>query len=72
METTCDYCKAKPRASYQRVWVRWAMTRNGDYVKNPSYEGARELNDWDEPVGEDNIQVCPKHEEELLNGEIEY
>lgn len=70
MDKTCDYCKKAPVANYQKVWVRWGMTKNGDYSKEPDYHDTGKLNDWDEPTGENNIHVCEKHEEELLNGDL--
>lgn len=66
----CDHCKKRAVVNYQKVWVRWEMTRDGGYAKEPDYDGARVLNDNDEPVGEDNVHVCAEHEQKLLDGEI--
>lgn len=66
----CDKCPARPVANYQKVWVRWSMTKGGSYSKHPNYNDARDLNDMDEPTGDDNVHVCAAHEEELLNGEF--
>ena len=68
--TTCNFCKKEPVANYQKVWVRWAMTKKGDYARTLDYQGASDLNDNDEPVGEYNVHVCADHEELFLDGEI--
>ena len=63
---TCDYCKKPPVANYQKIWVRWAINRSGEYSRLASYTKVYEMNEWDEPVGDDNIHVCRDHEKELL------
>lgn len=68
----CDFCSKKPIANYQKVWVRWVMTPDGDYASKPDYNGASELNDMDEPTDGNNIHVCKKHEEKLLNGDLDF
>lgn len=68
--TTCKYCDNPPVANYQKVWVRWAMTKAGDYQKHPNYEGAYYLNKYDEPTGENNVHVCKEHEEKFLDGDL--
>jgi len=68
----CNYCDKVAVANYQKVWVKWAITPQGDYAKEPDYDGARELNDREEPTGEDNIHVCEEHEQRLLDAELDY
>jgi len=68
----CDYCDKQAVANYQRLWVRWNITPRGYAVKPMSWKDgkARDLNDIDEPTGENNIHVCARHETALLNGEV--
>lgn len=67
--TDCDYCSKPAVANYQKVWVRYAVDKNGDYGKREN------TGDWeghlnDDPSGDDNAHVCKTHEGPWLNGEI--
>lgn len=68
----CNYCKKVATANFQKVWVRWGIDKKGNYSNEPDYLLTGKLNEWDEPIGEDNIHVCDKHEEELLDGELDF
>ena len=56
---TCDYCDSPAIANYQRIWVRYSVSLNGDYGRR-MYQG--QLNEDDEPTDENNVHVCKRHE----------
>lgn len=62
----CDFCKLKSVVNYQKVWDRFSINKNEEYKEDLTFDGG----DFAEPVGNDNIHLCRKHEKEWLEGEI--
>jgi hypothetical protein len=63
--TKCNYCNRNAVANYQRVWIRWDVDKNGNYSKDYT-----EQFEMQEPIEENNLHLCAKHEEDLQNGEL--
>ncbi len=59
----CDYCNEKAIINYQKVWVRYNITRDGSYEADQNFNGCDI-----EPTYENNLHLCRKHEIKWLEG----
>ena len=62
----CDFCKLEAVVNYQRVWTRFEINKNGSYKEDSAFDGI----DFEEPVEENNVHLCKKHEDEWIKGKI--
>ena len=60
----CDFCDKPAVANFQRTWVEYRINKHGNYGKSQVRA------DLQEPIEDDNVHVCEKHEEEWLDDEL--
>jgi len=58
----CDFCKKRnAKYNYQTLWVRYTITKDGDYIDR------KILEEYDTP---DNLHLCKKCAIEFEDGNI--
>ncbi len=62
----CDYCKTEAVINYQKVWTKFKIGKKGMYKKILAFDAL----DVEEPIENDNIHLCQKHEKVWLEGKI--
>ncbi len=63
---TCDYCDKETIVNYQKVWKRFKIGKDEFYKEDKSFDAC----DIEEPIENDNIHLCKKHENIWLSGKI--
>lgn len=54
----CDYCKTEAVINYQKVWSKFKIDKSGIYKKIRAFDAL----DIEEPIENDNIHLCQRHE----------
>jgi len=62
----CDYCKTEAIVNYQKVWKRFKIGKGEFYKEDGSFDAL----DIEEPIDDNNIHLCRKHEIPWLKGKI--
>lgn len=62
----CDYCEAEAVVNYQKAWERFKISKGGFYKEDRLFNAM----DIEEPINDNNVHLCDKHEEPWLEGKI--
>ena len=62
----CNFCNLEAVVNYQKVWVKFKIDEKGNYRKDNKFCGGN----FEQPINEDNIHLCKKHNKDWLEGEI--
>lgn len=62
----CDFCKSEPVVNYQKVWTRFKINKAGNYKEDSVFDAM----DVEEPIEDNNVHLCKKHEGEWVKGGI--
>jgi hypothetical protein len=55
----CDNCELEAIANYQKVWTKFKINKHGIYRQSRAFNPLG----VEEPIENDNIHLCNKHEE---------
>lgn len=62
----CNFCNNNAVINYQKVWVRFKVCNNGNHIENKKFSGV----DFEQPIENDNIHLCKKHNKDWLETKI--